>query len=165
VGDARDYAEKGINEIRYLLRDIRDYTPVRLSLQNELHDVGESFQKATDVEIAIEYGPWPRTFSKNTDFFFISFMQEALTNALKHGRAGRVSVLCWEEGGRFGMTISDKGSGAKLPLKKGIGITAMEDAAGELGGEITIQSNSGGFRIKAVIPAEGPHQTPRTDVS
>lgn len=154
IGDARDYAERGINEIRHLLRDIRDYTPVTLSLQNELYNVGESFQKATDVVIDIEYGPWPKTFSKNIDSFFISFMQEALTNALKHGHATNVSVLCWDNGSHAGMTITDNGGGAEFPIKKGIGITAMEDVATQLNGNITIRAGKNGFKISAVLPGQ-----------
>jgi signal transduction histidine kinase len=153
IGDARDYAERGINEIRHLLQDIRSYTPLHLSLQNELHDIGDSFQKATGVEIDIEYGNWPKTISKEKDFFFISFMQEALTNALKHGHADKVSVLCWNEGGIIGMTVTDNGSGALLPINKGIGITAMEDVVNQLEGSITIKSD-GGFKITASVPVQ-----------
>ena len=151
ISDARDYAERGINEIRYLLRDIRSSIPQHLSLQNELHDVGESFQKATDVQIDIDYGQWPNTISKEKDSFFISFMQEALTNALKHGRADMVSVHCWNGDGRIGMTIVDNGRGASLPINKGIGITAMEDVVSQFEGSITIWSDDG-FKITAVIP-------------
>jgi signal transduction histidine kinase len=154
IGDARDYAERGINEIRHLLRDIRDYSPVRLSLQNEFRHVGESFQKATDVEITIDYGLWPRSLSKNLDAFFISFMQEALTNALKHGRAAKVSALCWNDGARIGMTITDNGTGTSFPLKKGIGITAMEDAASQFNGTISIVCGPDGFKISAAVPAD-----------
>ncbi|MCL2320405.1 MAG: histidine kinase [Treponema sp.] len=151
ISDARDYAERGINEIRYLLRDIRSYTPVYLSLQNELHNLGESFQKATDVDITIEYGNWPQSISKDLDSFFISFMQESLTNALKHGNASHVSVLCWLAGGQIGMSVIDNGSGAAIPINKGIGITAMEDVASQYGGSISIKSN-GDFKITATLP-------------
>jgi signal transduction histidine kinase len=154
IGDARDYAERGINEIRHLLQDIRDYNPVTLSLRNELYNVGKSFQNATDVEIDIEYGSWPKTFSKNIDSFFISFMQEALTNALKHGHAGTVSVICWENDSHIGMAVTDNGSGSEFPIKRGIGITAMEDAAGQFRGGITIHTIEGGFKISAVIPLD-----------
>ena len=153
VGDARDYAERGINEIRHLLQDIRSYNPLHLSLQNELHDIGDSFQKATGVEIDIEYGNWPKTISKEKDFFFISFMQEALTNALKHGHADKVSVFCWNEGGIIGMSVIDNGSGAMLPINKGIGIAAMEDVVNQLEGSITIKSDVG-FKITASVPGQ-----------
>jgi signal transduction histidine kinase len=150
--DARDYADRGINEIRHLLRNIRNYTPVRLSLQNELYDVGESFRKATDVEIEIEYSTWPKTLPENLDSFFISFMQESLTNALKHGHADRVSVHCWDSDTAIGMTITDNGSGAITPIKKGIGITAMEEVISQLDGSLTVVSDEQGFRITAAVP-------------
>jgi signal transduction histidine kinase len=164
ISDARDYAERGINEIRHLLRGIRNYTPAWMSLQNELHNVGESFQKATNVEIIIDYGTWSRTLSKDLDSFFISFMQEALTNALKHGNASTVSVLCCADKTHLAMTITDNGCGARLPIKKGIGITAMEDVASALGGCITIKTSSAGFRITASIHKDAGSPLPDTRV-
>jgi signal transduction histidine kinase len=158
--DARDYAEMGINEIRYLLRDIRDYSPVQLSLQNEFFSIVDSFQKATEVEIAIDYGPWPKTLHVNLDSFFISFMQESLTNALKHGHAAHVSVLCWDSETHVGMTVTDNGGGAELPIKKGIGITAMEDVVNEFGGLISIGSDKNGFRITAAVPRAALGEAP-----
>jgi signal transduction histidine kinase len=152
ISDARDYAEKGINEIRHLLRDIRDYNPTLLSIQNEIFTILDSFQKATDVKIDINYDSWPKTFSAAIDSFFISFMQESLTNAVKHGHAGIISVQCWQNTECFGMTVSDNGGGARLPVKKGIGITAMEDVAGELGGEVVIKSDKNGFTITVTVP-------------
>jgi signal transduction histidine kinase len=119
INDARDYAERGINEIRHILRNIRDYSPVQLSLQNELYSLGTAFNKATEVEININYGNWPKTFSKNIDSFFISFMQEALTNSLKHGHATAVSITCWKNNDFYTMSIADNGKGAILPVKKG----------------------------------------------
>jgi signal transduction histidine kinase len=152
INDARDYAERGINEIRHLLTDIREYTPVHLSLQNEFFDVGDSFQKATGVKIDIEYGMWPKALSKDSDSFFISFVQESLTNALKHGHATHVSILCWSNNTQIGMTIIDNGSGAVFPIHKGIGLTAMEDMAKQLNGSITIKNGKDGFKITAVFP-------------
>jgi signal transduction histidine kinase len=154
IEDARDYAERGINEIRHQLRDIRAYTPPRFSLQNDLLNVGETFHKATDVEISINYGNWPQTLSGKMDSFYISFMQEALTNALKHGHATAVSVMCWCDPLQFSMTVRDNGSGTVLPMKFGIGITAMEDVVNQLQGSINIITDKSGFSISAVIPRE-----------
>jgi len=156
INDTLNYAEKSINEIRYLLQDIRNYTPAALSIQNELHDVGESFQKATNVSLDLHYGDWPKTLSREAESFFISFMQETLTNALKHGHAKNISVNCWRNDEFLGMTVTDDGSGAELPIKKGIGITAMEDVADELGGEIKISADKNGFNISAVLPEKLP---------
>jgi signal transduction histidine kinase len=154
IRDARDYADRGINEIRHILRNMRDYTHVSLSLQNELFDIGESFRKATTVSLTIEYGNWPRSFSKNVDSFFMSFMQECLTNALKHGHATVITIMCWRSGSEITMSVTDNGRGAVIPIKKGIGISAMEDFINQHKGSITIHSDEGGFRIRAALPLQ-----------
>jgi signal transduction histidine kinase len=151
ISDARDYADRGINEIRHILRNIREYTHAFLSLQNELFDIGESFRKATNVSLTIEYGNWPKTFSKTIDSFFMSFMQECLTNALKHGQATVITIMCWTNDSQITMSVTDNGKGALLPLKKGIGISAMEDFAGQYNGSVTIHSEEG-FKITAMLP-------------
>jgi signal transduction histidine kinase len=152
--DARDYAEGGINEIRHILRDIRGHSRGFLSLQNTLFDLSDSFRKATNIMLIIEYGNWPRTFSKTINSFFISFMQECLTNALKHGQAMTISIMCWMRGNRIFMRVTDNGRGALLPIKKGIGISAMEEFVTLYDGSIIIQSDEGGFRITAELLAD-----------
>jgi signal transduction histidine kinase len=152
INDARNYAERGINEIRHILQNIRDYSPAVLSLQNELFDIGRSFEKATGTALSIDYGNWPKTFSKKLDSFFMSFMEEALTNALKHGHATEISVLCWNNASHITMSVSDNGKGMNMPVEKGIGITAMEEFAAQQNGSIIIQGNDRGFKITAAIP-------------
>jgi signal transduction histidine kinase len=154
INDARDYADRGINEIRHILRNIRDYMPVQISLQNELFDIGESFRKATDVALTIEFGNWPVSFSKELDSFFKSFMQEALTNALKHGHASAITIMCWDNASRVSMRVSDNGGGMNSPIKKGIGISAMEEFLNRHNGTLVIQSDKGVFKITASIVTE-----------
>ncbi|MDR3170072.1 MAG: histidine kinase [Treponema sp.] len=155
INDARDYADRGINEIRHILRDIRDYTPASISLQNELLEIGKSFKKATDVGLTIEYGNWPVSFSKTTDAFFKSFMQEALTNALKHGHATDITIICWKTGTHLIMSVADNGEGVNTtPIIKGIGISSIEDFVSRRNGAITIQSGGRGFKISVSIPRE-----------
>jgi signal transduction histidine kinase len=154
INDARDYADRGINEIRHILRDIRDYAPASISLQNELLEIGKSFMKATDVGLAIEYGNWPVSFSKTIDSFFKSFMQEALTNALKHGHATDIIIICWMTDTHIIMSIADNGEGVSTPIIEGIGISSIEDFVTRRNGAITIQSGNYGFKISASIPRE-----------
>jgi signal transduction histidine kinase len=154
INDARDYADRGINEIRHILRNIREFTPASLSLQNDLLEIGKSFKKATDVGLIIEYGNWPVSFSKTMDAFFKSFMQEALTNALKHGHATSITIICWMTDTHLIMSIANNGEGINTPIVKGIGISSIEDFAGQKDGTITIQSGSYGFKISVSIPRE-----------
>jgi signal transduction histidine kinase len=154
IGDARNYAERGINEIRHILRNIREYSPPSLSLQNDLFEIGQSFRKATGVDLSIDYGNWPNTFTETIDSFFRSFMQETLTNALKHGQATVVTITCWMSETHVSMRVVNNGEGINQPVKRGIGIAAMEDFINKHEGTIVIQSSSREFKITAALPRE-----------
>jgi signal transduction histidine kinase len=155
IGEARDYAERGINEIRHILRDIRNYTTVFISLQNSLFNIGNSFQKATGVTVDINYGNWPRTFGKKLDSFFMSLMQEALTNAIKHGYAAAVSIHCHIRDSSVIMSIADNGIGCAMPVTRGIGISSIEEYVKEEKGGFYISSGSHGFTLNVSIPWNG----------
>jgi signal transduction histidine kinase len=158
ISDARNYAERGINEIRHILHNVRDYSPARLSIQNEIYNIGIIFSRATEVKITIDYGNWPITFSENINSFFLSFLQESLTNSLKHGHAGSVSIACWSNDSSYHMSIADNGIGTALPIKKGIGITALEDTVSYYNGNVIIRSDKTGFKIHVSIPHAAANQ-------
>lgn len=158
IAEARDHAVRGINEIRHILRKTRSYSPVYVSLQNELFSICSPFSKATGVSVELNYGGWPRTLGREPDSFFISLLQESLTNALKHGGATSVSVQCALEGGTASMSIADNGSGCSLPLKKGIGIASIEEYLARHGGNMVVRTSSG-FRITVSVPV--PQIKPR----
>lgn len=152
VNDAREYSSRGINEIRHILQQVRDSLPSPQSLQHELFDIGQSFSKATDVQVSIEFGNWPASFCPRLDMFFTSFMQEALTNALKHGAATAIEARCWISSGEIGLSIADNGKGATEPIQRGIGITSIEEFVRPLDGAIRIQNDSIGFTITVLVP-------------
>ncbi len=150
--DAREYANRGIEEIRQILRGMRATNASPLSLQNELFDVGESFQKATNVALSLQFGNWPKTFSRELDLFFTSFMQEGLTNSLKHGNANAIEVICWATADDVIMSIGDNGKGALPPIRKGIGLSGIEDYVESLQGNVDIKTDDNGFKITVSIP-------------
>lgn len=150
--DAREYANRGIEEIRQILRGMRSTNTSPLSLQNELFDVGESFQKATNVALSLQFGNWPKTFSRELDLFFTSFLQEGLTNSLKHGNADAIEVICSATADDVIMSIGDNGKGALPPLRKGIGLSGIEDYVEALQGHVDIKTDENGFRIAVSIP-------------
>lgn len=80
-------------------------------------------------------------------------VQEALTNAARHGQAGHLDVHLARDGGRLRLRIEDDGH-ARLPLHEGHGLTGMRERIDALGGELRIGLGSaGGVRIDAALPA------------
>ncbi len=79
-------------------------------------------------------------------------MQEGLTNSLKHGNANAIEVICWATADDVIMSIGDNGKGALPPIRKGIGLSGIEDYVESLQGNVDIKTDDNGFKITVSIP-------------
>ena len=149
--NALDYSRRGMNEIRYILQEIRAREEPTLGLQKNFYEIASSFYKATEVKIRLEYGNWPKSFNSKLDTFYLSFFREALTNSLKHGNATEVELVCWKTEQDAIITVEDNGTGLSGPIKYGIGISSITDLAQSLGGNVAIGTVHG-FSISVTIP-------------
>lgn len=80
-------------------------------------------------------------------------VQEALTNAARHGQAATLYVHLRRDGDLLRVDIEDDGR-ASLPLREGHGLTGMRERIDAFGGSLRIQrAGRGGVRIEAAFPA------------
>ena len=81
-------------------------------------------------------------------------VNELVTNALKHGLAGReigtVSVRLEHEAHR--LAVTDNGKGMAEPAAPGLGLTIIRSLAAQLGGDVS-WSASGGTTARVAFPA------------
>jgi signal transduction histidine kinase len=79
-------------------------------------------------------------------------VQEALTNAARHGQANLLDVHLHRDGAGLRVDIEDDGR-ASLPLREGHGLTGMRERIDALGGSLRIdRAARGGVRIQARLP-------------
>jgi signal transduction histidine kinase len=84
-----------------------------------------------------------------TAYFVVS---EALTNVVKHARAGRASVTAQVERGELQVEIRDDGAGGARGGKR-TGLGGLEDRVSALDGRLVVESPpGGGTRVCAVLP-------------
>jgi two-component system, NarL family, sensor kinase len=79
---------------------------------------------------------------------------EALTNAVRHAGATRITVSL--DDGPDGLTLQvlDDGCGAVAPRPGGVGLTSMRERAESVGGTLRIDATPGrGTLVRAVLPA------------
>jgi len=71
--------------------------------------------------------------------------QEAVTNAIKHGKPNRIEIGLARTPGRIILAVKDNGSGlpAKPRKKPGMGLRIMRYRAGVMGGSLAIQKTTG----------------------
>lgn len=83
-------------------------------------------------------------------------IQEALTNIVKHARAGIVDISIKAREDRLSLVIKDNGIGVELGSSSGLGLSIMEERAKLLGGELKIKGEKGkGTTLRLNIPIRG----------
>ncbi len=85
--------------------------------------------------------------------------QEAVTNAVKHGRARRISISVCEDLDQTSLVVADDGMGFDaIAAPGGMGMQIMHHRTRVLGGLIDLQrSKWGGIQLTAVVPRNARH--------
>jgi PAS domain S-box-containing protein len=83
--------------------------------------------------------------------------QEAVSNALRHGRARHVRITLGAEADTLTLGVRDDGVGVPGPLEesKGLGVRIMRNRAGVIGGTLTIGPAEGGGTLVTCILSRG----------
>jgi signal transduction histidine kinase len=83
-------------------------------------------------------------------------VQEAVHNAIRHGRARSVAIHLAKTGSLISMTVTDNGVGlpAEIPLNHGMGLRNMQYRASMIGGRITLEPGNPGAVLSCTFPGE-----------
>lgn len=88
--------------------------------------------------------------------------QEAVSNAIKHGRAKNIEIGLREDAHQLHLRVVDDGVGFPQQFKRsqGMGLRIMQSRIGMVGGQLTIERNSGaGTAVIFTAPKSGPGST------
>jgi signal transduction histidine kinase len=101
-----------------------------------------------------------RRFHSEIETACYRIVQEALTNAARHGGVKEVTVQVWAEQETLFLQIADSGVGfdprSVLAHIASSGLTGMRERAVLLGGRLAVESAPGaGTRVLAELPLEG----------
>ncbi len=142
------------SEMRALLLHLR---PVHLEgkkLGSGLKELLKELKSKVPMEISSEIDENIR-LSKGMEDHLFRIVQEALSNALRHSRAGKLELKFYRHMDVIRLSVSDDGIGFDSDVKKhaSYGIVSMQERVNELGGVFNIVTAPGkGTRIDIRIP-------------
>jgi signal transduction histidine kinase len=111
--------------------------------------------RATGLDVTLRVDGSPRPLPATIELSAYRIVQEALTNTLRHARAGRASVRVGY-GESLQLEIDDDGVGTSATNGGGHGLIGMRERVAMLGGSLsTGPGERGGFHVEAQIPLEG----------
>ena len=105
------------------------------------------------MTVTVRVDPPQPQLPGSIDLSAYRIVQEALTNALRHGRAASATVVVRCDGQRVDVEVVDDGDGPPPGYQPGRGLVGIGERAAVFGGTIEHgKGEGGGFRIRAVLP-------------
>jgi signal transduction histidine kinase len=126
-----------------------------LAPQPSLQHLNKLVEQAAEAGLRVELHVQgdPVQLPAGVDLTAYRFVQEGLTNAIKHARAQRADVLVRYENGHVELTVSDDGRGGGEGPKGGHGLVGMRERISVYGGQLEAGPRpQGGFALRARIP-------------
>jgi signal transduction histidine kinase len=158
LATVRDLAARLSGELRSSVDGLRPADLARdglaATLRNQLGLAGRAHDTPVDVDVADlpELDP-------DVEHEVLRIAQEAVSNALRHARATRVTVTAGTgPGGGLRLTVADDGRGfdpdARGLRARRLGLTSMHERAASLGGSLAVRSAPGrGTTVEVGLPA------------
>jgi signal transduction histidine kinase len=112
--------------------------------------VGRFHASGVDVRLTVDSAPG---LPRNLDLSAYRIVQEALTNTLKHAAPCSATVVVECRNGSLVVEVADTGPGVCATDRQGRGLLGIGERVSMLGGVLEYgDSESGGFRLRAVLP-------------
>jgi len=166
VGRAVDQLEEAISNLRALITDLRPAALDELGVTAAIEALAERAQRHgidvdVNVELAYDKGTQNTRLSEELETTVYRIVQEALTNAAKHGQAKRALIEIQEDNGTVQLLVRDDGAGFDPKTQSsGFGLAGMQERTALLGGELKIASApAGGTTVSARLPVQRRVQT------
>lgn len=147
VGIASGLADELLQDIRGVVGQLR--ADEGIDLRAALAALGTPFPSTrvrVEVDPALRLDDLPRAEA------LVRVAQEAVTNAVRHGRAGTIDIGVVRDAGAVVLTVANDGDAPKH-LRPGNGLTGMRERVAALGGELDISpATPRGLRVMARLP-------------
>jgi signal transduction histidine kinase len=144
-------AADALAELRAVIFELRPADLAEDGLAASLRKQVEVLDRVFDARLTFQADP-DVTLPGDRELMLFRVAQEAVHNALRHARAGDVSVKLRRSGDDVSLTVVDDGAGFDPAEagRDGLGLASMRDRAEAVGGTLTIESAPGSGTVVQV---------------
>jgi signal transduction histidine kinase len=123
----------------------------------------DEYGKRGQIKVSLHLDEPIERLPRDVEIALFRVLQESLTNVYRHAEAQSVDVRILCRDGHVTLTVTDDGRGIPEEVlarfrggaASGIGLAGMRERLAEFGGEIRVESSSGGSVVEAAIPTDG----------
>ncbi len=155
AGKVVELVEEGITLARDLARGLYPVEMEAEGLMAAFQELADNITKGAKVRCVFECAPPVLIHDDAAATHLYRIAQEAVRNALQHGKAKRIGLSLSERGGRLTLTVEDDGVG--LPdhrqQGRGLGIRIMAHRASMIDGSFSVEpAPTGGTIVTCSFP-------------
>lgn len=154
AGEIARYVREAIGQTRSLARGLSPVTLESEGLASALIELGTGTEKLFGVTCQVECPGRVVVEPLSVATHLYRIAQEAVTNAIKHGKATEILIRFESSDHRMVLTITDNGSGfGQLPPRQtGMGLRIMQYRSGMVGGTLKMENGpAGGARVVCTV--------------
>jgi signal transduction histidine kinase len=161
IENAVDLARTHLTEARRSVGTLRPHVGTVEDVGQAIKRLAELGQRSTTVPIDVRLDELPR-FGDGVEREILGIAQEALTNAVRHSQARRITITA-SSINSLGLRLSVADDGRGIPgdrSRAGFGLTSMQERADRIGASLTIVTapRSGTEVVLAWEPSSLPTQ-------
>jgi signal transduction histidine kinase len=137
IATAIDLARTHLAEARRSVGALRPNVGSGDDIATALKRIIDLNRRTTAMAIDLQLDELPR-FGDSVEREIVAIVQEALTNAVRHSRAGRITVKAAMQSVGLRLSVADDGRGIPREPSNGFGMTSMQERAERIGASLTI---------------------------
>lgn len=154
AADIAGHVREAIAQTRALARGLAPVTLESEGLESALRELAAGTEKVFGVACRVESTAPAPNLGTATATHLYRIAQEAVSNAIRHGKATEILIRLASEGEAVLLSVGDNGVGMSKGAQegRGMGLRIMRYRAGMVGGELSLKSNgSAGLVVGCTI--------------
>jgi signal transduction histidine kinase len=155
--DCLELIDRCSKEIRTMSHLLHPPLLEEMGLASAIPWYASGFQERSGIEVQLDMPPDFDRLESSVEVVLFRVLQESLTNIHRHSGSKRAHIRLQIHSGQAILTIQDQGKGFDAyagRFASGVGIAGMRERVREVGGELKINSKSGGTMVEAVVPLQ-----------
>ena len=154
TGEVADMLGDAIIEVRNLARGIFPVQMEAAGLPAVVDELVETTRRLHRVHISLDVRGDVVVSEPDVAMHLYRILQEALSNAVKHGHAQHIEVRLRSDGKTLSLSVADDGRGIapSQPPSDGMGLKTMRYRAQLIGAELCINSQGSGVTVTCNLP-------------
>ena len=149
----REFAVKGLQEVRTVVHDLKPEQLTKQQLTVALEEFIYETKQHSGVEFVFRQNKPTIQLTKEQELTIFRGVQEATTNAIRHGKATKITLLMMYSTNELIVSIMDNGVGSSAISLEG-GLKALEERLHEQQAQLEIKNTEQGFTVQMKLKGE-----------